>query len=62
MKQTAVDWLENELKKIPFVKVNDVFKKAKQMEKEQIDMAYKEGAFCNEYKGYTEQYYKETYE
>ena len=36
MKQTAVDWLEAELKKIPFVKVDEVFKQAKQMEKQQI--------------------------
>jgi hypothetical protein len=34
--QTAVDWLECELKKIPFIKPQDAFEQAKAMEKEQI--------------------------
>jgi hypothetical protein len=34
MKKTTVEWLECELKKIPFVKVEDVIKMAKAMEKE----------------------------
>lgn len=33
---TAVEWLEQELKKLPFVNVIDVFNKAKQMEKQQM--------------------------
>ena len=33
---TAVEWLENELKKIPLIKPEDAFKQAKQMEKEQL--------------------------
>jgi hypothetical protein len=41
-KQTAVDWLEHQLKKIPFVNPIEVFKKAKAMEKEhKIEFAYK---------------------
>ena len=39
-KQTAVEWLELELKKLPFVDVVEVFQKAKAMEKEQIIEAY----------------------
>jgi len=35
LNQTAVEWLEKELKKIPFVKVDDVLKQAKEMEKKQ---------------------------
>lgn len=34
MKQSPVEWLENELKKLPSVNVIDVFEKAKQMEKD----------------------------
>jgi hypothetical protein len=73
MKQTAVDWLieavgyKNEEGKIcinihPDCDITPEIKKAKQMEKEQIEEAYKEGAWCKDYKGYTEEYYEETYE
>jgi len=34
-KQTAVEWLEVELKKLPMVNVIEVFQQAKAMEKEQ---------------------------
>tara|TARA_R110000868_G_scaffold14285_8_gene66409 strand:+ start:18303 stop:18569 length:267 start_codon:yes stop_codon:yes gene_type:complete len=65
--QTAVEWLECELKKIPFINVIEVFEQAKQMEKEQIIDAWIEGG------GYSrlseesdrilaEQYYNQTYE
>lgn len=62
--QTAVEWLECQLKKIPFVNVIDVFQQAKQMEKEQIGNAWVDG-----YKNHKEvlkhsrleQYYNETY-
>jgi len=38
---TAIEWLENELKKIPFIKPQDAFEQAKSMEKEQKkDLAY----------------------
>ena len=36
--QTAVEWLEAELKKIPFVKVDEVFKQAKAMQQEQAQL------------------------
>ena len=35
-RQTAVEWLESELRKLPFVNVLDVFEQAKAMEKEHI--------------------------
>jgi hypothetical protein len=42
-KQTAVEWLETELKKLPMVNVVEVFKEAKAMEKEQIEDAFLDG-------------------
>jgi hypothetical protein len=41
--QTAIQWLECELKKIPFIKVSEAFEQAKAMEKEQIKNAYWNG-------------------
>ena len=67
--QTAVEWLENELKKIPFIKPQDAFEQAKAMEKEQIADAYRAGhkdgwsesdGFTQDFET-TEQYYNETY-
>jgi hypothetical protein len=58
--QTAVEWLECELKKIPFINVIEVFEQAKAKEKEQIIDAYCEGfkdgseggiILCDEYLG-----------
>jgi hypothetical protein len=69
MKQTAVEWLYDQLTSTWFDKVSgtDVLKKAKEMEKEQIKDAYKCGA-CDLEIQYSdvgeinsEQYYKETY-
>jgi hypothetical protein len=42
-KQTAVEWLEQELRKPLFLNVRDAFITAKAMEKEQIIEAYREG-------------------
>jgi hypothetical protein len=67
MKQTAVEWLENELKKIPFINPQDAFEQAKQMEKQQKIEAYIAGSLtgcgCYDYmkKEDGEQYYNETY-
>jgi hypothetical protein len=36
---TSIEWLENELKKIPFVNPKEVFEKAKQMHKEEMQTA-----------------------
>ena len=42
-KQSSVEWLEQELKKIPFVNVLEVFEQAKAMHKEEIIEAFDEG-------------------
>ena len=58
--QTAVEWLENELKKIPFIKPQDAFEQAKAIEKEQINKAYANGANDRLHNKINE-YYNETY-
>ena len=55
--QTAVGWLECELKKIPFINVIEVFKRAKQMEKEQMLKSSISGSKGNSF----EEYYNQTY-
>jgi len=67
-KQTAVEWLESELKKLPMVNIIEVFKQAKTMEKEQISKAWDDGDHAYFYSKETgrefdngEQYYNETY-
>ena len=37
-KQSSVEWLEQELKKIPFVNVLEVFEQAKAMQQEQAQL------------------------
>jgi len=66
--QTAVEWLENELKKIPFIKPQDAFEQAKSMEKQQIVDACNQNEFedidglgIHETITKGEQYYNETY-
>lgn len=78
MKQTAVEWLTVEAMKL-FTQamtgtlnedtleddVSTIITKAKEMEKEQISIAYKEGWNCPHGEGFPEtgeQYYNETYE
>jgi hypothetical protein len=63
MKQTAVDWLVDQVENYNCMKLglipSDIIEKAKQMEKEQMLEVSKEGIFStHEF----EQYYKETYE
>ena len=62
-KQTAVEWLESELKKLPFVNVLEVFENAKAMEKEQIKEAYRYGESNNFYRTEisAKDYYTTTY-
>jgi hypothetical protein len=67
MEQTAVEWLESELKKLPFVNVLDVFEQAKAMEKQQIIDAInlpREKRWYNAllYNNSGEQYYNEKFE
>ena len=56
MKQTAVEWLMENLHT-----AKDPFTKAKEMEKEQIINAYYYDPNCDEIKDDGEQYYNETY-
>ena len=63
MKQTAVEWLFQQLWETPKDKLtwHSILEQAKQMEKEQIIDAYDKGEFnqgCNED---AEQYYNENY-
>ena len=61
-KQTAVEWLETELKKLPMVDVVEVFKEAKAMELGQIVDAWNNGMKSdNGHFGTSKQYYNETY-
>ena len=64
MKQTAVEWLINELKlndtieKENLIIVRQIIEQAKEMEKQQIIDAYKEGVTGHKL---AEQYYNETF-
>ena len=67
-KLSSVEWLEQELKKIPFVNVLEVFEQAKEMEKqEKIKFAtdfffwwYNQTSGTNTYEA-VEKFYNETY-
>ena len=68
-KQTAVEWLENQLKDVKYNRlekngytntVNNLYTQAKQMEKEQIETAWYDGISGGQC-GTSEQYYNETY-
>lgn len=62
MKQTAVEWLESELKKLPMVDVTEIFQQALAMEKEQMFELWNGGINCTEEGGKSfDQYYNETY-
>lgn len=64
MKQTAVDWLFQELWDRPKDKMvwYYILEKAKKMEKEQIKEAFISGEHQQGFEQEAEQYYKETYE
>lgn len=71
MKQTAVEWLHNQLHlnislyQDEWQIIEGLMDQAKEMEKEQISIAYKEGWNCPHGEGFPEtgeQYYNETYE
>jgi hypothetical protein len=68
MKQTAVDWLHEEYKRIlkdndisvlQALKILDKYNQAKEMEKEQIENIFDDGYAMKYIHG--EQYYKKTY-
>jgi len=62
--QTAIEWLYNTLNVTPIdqKKWEDIYKQAKEMEKEQIKNAYRTGWINYLPKTDSEQYYNETYE
>ena len=61
-KLSSVEWLEQELKKIPFVNVLEVFEKAKAMHKEEIKDALIDGSMNSTLIEYRiPQYYNETF-
>jgi hypothetical protein len=73
MKQTSVEWLVKYLSERGYIQapsfghsiIDKAIKQAKEMEKEQISIAYKEGWNCPHGEGFPEtgeQYYNETYE
>jgi hypothetical protein len=61
-KQSSIEWLEQELKKIPFVNVLEVFEQAKAMHKKQSFETFKAGQDSMEEggKGF-DQWYQETF-
>jgi len=61
MKQTAVEWLVEQLPLIQQEGLRYVIEQAKQMEKEQIENAYNDCEWTGDHED-GEQYYKETYE
>ena len=64
MKQTAVDWLFNRLWDTPKDKFtwHSILEEAKEMEEEQIRMAFIEGKYDNKKYINSETYYQETYQ
>lgn len=65
MKQTAVEWLVEQWPILESQIPERILEQAKEMEKEQISIAYKEGWNCPHGEGFPEtgeQYYKQTYE
>lgn len=60
---TAVEWLENEMQKTYIFNQNDfdMFKQAKELEKQQIIDAYRDSRYSLISKEDAEQYYNETF-
>ena len=67
MKQTAVEWLIQNIVEDQTIKAKSmsdwikIFEQSKEMEKEQIIDAYDKGEFNQGCNGDAEQYYKETF-
>lgn len=58
---TSIQWLETELKKIPFVNPKEKFKKAEELHKKEIENAFNDGRrWNNSWTGET--YYEELFE
>ena len=58
---TSIEWLETELKKIPFVNPKEKFEKAKEMHKQEIIDAWKMGRYDSDEIVMTETFYAEKY-
>jgi hypothetical protein len=61
---TSIEWLETELKKIPFVNPKEKFEQAKEMHKQEILDAFEEGSSDGFYgwgSSNKEKYYQETF-
>jgi hypothetical protein len=65
MKQTAVDWLVDQIENFNCMKLglipSDIIEEAKQMEKEQIQDAFTEGEHQQGFQVESELYYYKTY-
>jgi hypothetical protein len=69
MKYTAIEWLVEQLegddamiaRVIGLKKYNEIYKKAKEMEKQQIIDAYINGGHQHRFKAEAEEYYNETF-
>jgi hypothetical protein len=65
MKQTAVEWLIEQIYYTDVKITRGLIKKAKEMEKQQIEMAFRKGFITEQwdknYENKSEQYYNETF-
>ena len=61
-RQSSVEWLEQELKKLPFVNVLEIFKQAKAMHEQEITNSYDDG-YSDSDNGniINKEYYNETF-
>jgi hypothetical protein len=60
-KQTAIEWLEEQCPRIETIVAYSVLEQAKEMEKQQIIDAFKEGLSNWDSEWEAEQYYNETF-
>jgi len=61
MKQTAVEWLLEQVPRIENIASFDIIEQAKEMEKEQIEKAFEEGMFHHTSGLCPDEYYNETF-
>ena len=61
-KHTAVEWIEAYLKTYTSFNLYKIIEKAKEIEKQQIKVAFISGEHQQGFQGEAEQYYKENYE
>jgi hypothetical protein len=65
MKQTAVEWLEEQCPRIKTFVAYSILEQAKEMEKKQIEMAFRKGFITEQWdktkENKSKQYYNETF-